>query len=116
MRYFVKYREIGVFGIADTSLPVHVPLSALQMDVLLELFRDYVIIGGMPEVVDTIASLDEEAQEDLRANKNLGTYKGAIYGNIVVKQGYRLFYYHSERPVLGMDFLSGMPSLWFRWK
>ena len=83
----MKYREIGVFGIADTSLPVHVPLSALQMDVLLELFRDYVIIGGMPEVVDTIASLDEEAQEDLRANKNLGTYKGAIYGNIGSNRG-----------------------------
>lgn len=199
-----------------------VPLSTLQMDVLLGLFRDYVIIGGMPEVVDTyvrnknfsgtlgiqkqllndyeeditkyvegldkakvkavynhistflakenkrfqitkiarnarnrdyigcvewladadvinicyclnqpelplkgnydpklykiyfkdtgllIASLDEEAQEDLRANKNLGTYKGAIYENIVgdmlAKQGYRLFYYRSERPALEMDF------------
>lgn len=55
-----------------------------------------------------IASLDEETQEDLRANKNLGTYKGAIYENIVgdmlVKQGYRLFYYHSDRPALEMDF------------
>lgn len=55
-----------------------------------------------------IASLDEEVQEDLRANKNLGTYKGAIYENIVgdmlVKQGYRLFYYHSDRPALEMDF------------
>lgn len=55
-----------------------------------------------------IASLDEEAQEDLRANKNLGTYKGAIYENIVgdmlVKQGYRLFYYHSDRPAIEMDF------------
>lgn len=54
------------------------------------------------------ASLDEEAQEDLRANKNLGTYKGAIYENIVgdmlVKQGYRLFYYHSDKPALEMDF------------
>lgn len=198
------------------------PLSELQMDILMSLFRDYVIIGGMPEVVSTyvknknfsgtldiqrqllkdyeeditkyvegldkakvkavynhistflakenkrfqitkiarnarnrdymgcvewladagvvnvcyclnqpelplkgnydpkmykiyfkdtgllIASLDEEAQEDLRANKNLGTYKGAIYENIVgdmlVKQGYRLFYYHSDRPALEMDF------------
>lgn len=198
------------------------PLSALQMDVMLELFRDYVIIGGMPEVVDTyiknknfsgtlgiqkqllkdyeeditkyvdgldkakvkavynhistflakenkrfqitkiarnarnrdyigcvewladagiinvcycmnhpelplkgnydpklykiyfkdtgllIASLDEEAQEDLRANKNLGTYKGAIYENIVgdmlVKQGYQLYYYSNDRPVIEMDF------------
>lgn len=55
-----------------------------------------------------IASLDEEAQEDLRANKNIGTYKGAIYENIVgdmlVKQGYRLFYYHSDKPALEMDF------------
>ena len=198
------------------------PFSALQMDILMDLFRDYVIIGGMPEVVATyiqnknfsgtlgiqqqllkdyeeditkyvegldkakvkavynhistflakenkrfqitkiaknarnrdyigcvewladagvvnicycmnqpelplkgnydpklykiyfkdtgllIASLDEEAQEDLRANKNLGTYKGAIYENIVgdmlVKQGYRLFYYHSDKPSLEMDF------------
>ena len=55
-----------------------------------------------------IASLDEEAQEDLRANKNIGTYKGAIYENIVgdmlVKQGYSLFYYSSDRPALEMDF------------
>lgn len=55
-----------------------------------------------------IASLDEEAQEDLRANRNLGTYRGAIYENIVgdmlVKQGYRLFYYHSDRPALEIDF------------
>lgn len=198
------------------------PLSDLQMDVLIELFRDYVIVGGMPEVVATyiknknfsgtlgiqkqllkdyeeditkyvegldkakvkavynhistflakenkrfqitkiaknarnrdyigcvewladagvvnvcycmnlpelplkgnydpklyklyfkdtglfIASLDEEAQEDLRANKNLGTYKGAIYENIVgdmlVKQGYKLFYYNHDRPSLEMDF------------
>lgn len=55
-----------------------------------------------------IASLDDEAQEDLRANKNLGTYKGAIYENIVgdmlVKQGYQLFYYNSDKPSLEMDF------------
>ncbi len=55
-----------------------------------------------------IASLDEEAQEDLRANKNLGTYKGAIYENIVgdmlVKQGYRLVYYKSDKPAMEMDF------------
>lgn len=198
------------------------PFSSLQMEILLELFRDYVILGGMPEVVNTyirnknfsgtlkiqkqllkdyeeditkyvegldkakvkavynhistflakenkrfqitkiaknarnrdyigcvewladagvinicycmnqpelplkgnydpklykiyfkdtgllIASLDEEAQEDLRANKNLGTYKGAIYENIVgdmlVKQGYQLFYYNTDKPALEMDF------------
>lgn len=55
-----------------------------------------------------IASLDDEAQEDLRANKNLGTYKGSIYENIVgdmlVKQGYQLYYYNSDKPSLEMDF------------
>ena len=55
-----------------------------------------------------IASLDEEAQEDLRANKNLNTYKGAIYENIVgdmlSKQGYQLYYYSSDKPSVEMDF------------
>ncbi|MBR6445767.1 MAG: ATP-binding protein [Prevotella sp.] len=55
-----------------------------------------------------IASLDEEAQQDLRANKNFGTYKGAIYENIIadmlVKQGYGLYYYKNEKSTLEMDF------------
>lgn len=55
-----------------------------------------------------IASLDDEAQDDLRANKNFGTYKGAIYENIVgdmlAKQGYQLFYYNQDKPSLEMDF------------
>jgi hypothetical protein len=55
-----------------------------------------------------IASLDEEAQEDLRANRNLGTYKGAIYENVVgdmlAKQGYSLYYYRCDSPSLEMDF------------
>ncbi|MBQ9174326.1 MAG: DUF4143 domain-containing protein [Bacteroidales bacterium] len=56
-----------------------------------------------------IASLDDEAQEDLRANKNFGTYKGAIYENIVsemlIKSGYgNLFFYRHDNPTLEMDF------------
>ena len=56
-----------------------------------------------------IASLDEEAQEDLRANKNFGTYKGAIFENIVGemlrKSGYeQLYYYKNNSPALEMDF------------
>ncbi|MCD8209090.1 MAG: ATP-binding protein [Bacteroidales bacterium] len=55
-----------------------------------------------------IASLDEEAQEDLRANRNFGTYKGAIYENIVgdmlAKQGYELYYYKCNEPAIEMDF------------
>ena len=48
-----------------------------------------------PDTGLLIASLDEEAQEDLRANKNLGVYKGALYENFVaeafVKQGLGLY-------------------------
>ncbi len=55
-----------------------------------------------------IASLDDEAQDDLRINKNFNTYKGAIYENIVadmlVKQGYSLFYYKNEKSTIEMDF------------
>ena len=55
-----------------------------------------------------IASLDEEAQEDLRNNKNFNTYKGAIYENIVgdmlVKQGYKLYFYKNEKGTVEMDF------------
>lgn len=55
-----------------------------------------------------IAALDEEAQTDLRQNKNFNTYKGAIYENIVddmlVKQGYELFYFKNEKSTVEMDF------------
>ncbi len=56
-----------------------------------------------------IASLDEEAQEDLRANKNFGTYKGAIYENVVgemlIKSGYeQLYFYKRDNPAVEMDF------------
>ncbi len=55
-----------------------------------------------------IGSLDEEAQEDLRNNKNFNTYKGAIYENIVadmlVKQGYNLYFYKNEKATIKMDF------------
>lgn len=55
-----------------------------------------------------IGSLDDEAQEDLRNNKNFNTYKGAIYENMVgdmlVKQGYQLYFYRNEKSTLEMDF------------
>jgi len=55
-----------------------------------------------------IGSLDEEAQEDLRKNQNFNTYKGAIYENVIadmlVKQGYRLYFYKNEKGTLKMDF------------
>lgn len=55
-----------------------------------------------------VAMLDEEAQDDLRANRNLGVYKGALYENIVAealtKCGYPLVYYKREDSTLEEDF------------
>jgi len=55
-----------------------------------------------------VAMLDEEAQVNLRSNKNLGVYKGALYENVVgealVKSGYRLYYYKRDDSSLEQDF------------
>lgn len=55
-----------------------------------------------------ISMLDEEAQDDLRANQNLGVYKGALFENIVgealVKSGYQLYYYKRDNSTLEEDF------------
>ena len=55
-----------------------------------------------------VSLLDEEAGEDLRANRNLGVYKGALYENIVAealtKSGYSLYYYKREDSTLEEDF------------
>lgn len=61
-----------------------------------------------PDTGLLVSTLDEEAQEDLRVNKNLGVYKGALYENFVaeafVKQGLGLFYYKKDNSTLEEDF------------
>lgn len=56
-----------------------------------------------------LASMDEESQEDLRVNKNLGVYRGAMYENLaaeaLTKQGYDLFFYRSKDARTELDFL-----------
>ena len=55
-----------------------------------------------------VASLDEEASDDLRENKNLGVYKGALFENLVadalVKQGVGLYYFKKDNSTLEEDF------------
>lgn len=61
-----------------------------------------------PDTGLLVSALDEEAQDDLRINKNLGVYKGALYENFVaeafVKQGLGLFYYKKANSSLEEDF------------
>lgn len=55
-----------------------------------------------------IALLDDEVQDDLRINRNLGTYKGALYENLVAealtKSGAELYYYKRQDSTLEEDF------------
>ncbi|MBO7424539.1 MAG: ATP-binding protein [Clostridiales bacterium] len=55
-----------------------------------------------------VAMLDDETQEDLRSRKNIGTYRGGLYENIVgdmlVKAGFDLYYYSKENSTLEEDF------------
>ena len=90
-------------GVINVCYCMNLPELPLKGNYDPKLYKIYFKDTGL-----LVASLDQEAQEDLRANKNLGTYKGAIYENIVgdmlVKQGYQLYYYSSDRPALEMDF------------
>ncbi len=62
----------------------------------------------IPDTGLLIAALDKEAQDDLRQNKNLGVYKGALYENFIAealrKQDYGLFYYKKDEGSLEQDF------------
>lgn len=61
-----------------------------------------------PDIGLLVSALDDEAQEDLRVNKNLGVYKGALYENFVaeafIKQGLGLYYFKKENSTLKEDF------------
>ena len=55
-----------------------------------------------------VSQLDDESQEQLRVDRELGVYKGALYENLageaLVKQGYELYYYKRENSTLEEDF------------
>lgn len=56
-----------------------------------------------------LASLEEEAQNDLRKNNNFSIYNGAIYESItaaaLLKQGYDLYFYRSKDSIVELDFI-----------
>lgn len=94
-------KEAGVVNVCYCLNNVELPLKGNYNP---EFYKIYYHDTGL-----LIASLDEEAQEDLRANKNFGTYKGAIYENVVGemlrKSGYeQLYFYRHDNPSLEMDF------------
>ena len=93
-------RDAGIINVCYCLAQVSLPLKGNYDS---KVYKLYYKDTGL-----FVASLDEESQEDMRVNKNYGTYKGAIYENVVadmlVKQGYDLYFYRNEKSTLEMDF------------
>ena len=93
-------RDVGMINICEC---LQFPKLPLKGNICENKYKVYVSDTGM-----LVANLDDEAQVDLRANKNLGVYKGALYENFaaeaLVKQGYGLYYYSKENSTLEEDF------------
>ena len=90
-------------GLVNVCYCLQYPELPLKGNYDEEKYKLYYFDTGM-----LVAMLDEEAQEDLRANKNMNVYKGAMYENVVaealVKSGYGLYYYKKENATLEEDF------------
>lgn len=90
-------------GIVNACYCLDFPELPLSGNCDIDKFKLYFADTGL-----LVSLLDEEAQDDLRANKNLGVYKGALYENIVgealVKSGYKLYYYKRDDGTLEEDF------------
>lgn len=91
------------FGVINVCYGLNYPELPLKGNYDLNKYKIYFFDTGL-----LVAQLDEEAQLDLRANKNLGVYKGALYENIaaeaLVKQSYELYYYKRNDATLEQDF------------
>lgn len=90
-------------GIVNPCYCLNFPELPLNGNCDADKFKLYFADSGL-----LVSLLDEEAGDDLRANRNLGVYKGALYENIVgealTKAGYGLYYYKREDSTLEEDF------------
>jgi len=90
-------------GIVKICYCLAFPSLPLQGNLDRAKFKLYLADSGL-----LLAMLDKEARDDLRINRNLGIYKGALYENFVAealyKSGYALAYYKREDSALEEDF------------
>lgn len=90
-------------GIVNVCYCLNFPELPLNGNCDTDKFKLYFADTGL-----LVSLLDEEAGDDLRANRNLGVYKGALYENIMgealTKLGYNLYYYKRDDSSLEEDF------------
>ena len=90
-------------GIVNVCKAIDFPELPLAAHLDATRFKLYMADSGL-----LVSMLDEESQEDVRIRRNLGTWKGGLFENIVaealVKAGAVLAYYRKENSTLEMDF------------
>lgn len=90
-------------GIVNISRALQTPNLPLKGNVIDNCCILYYADNGL-----LLSQLDDEAQMDLRQNKNLDVYKGGLFESIVgealVKSGYELKYYKKEDSTLQEEF------------
>ena len=93
-------KDAGVVNVCYAMQFPELPLCGSQCD---DKFKIYLADSGL-----LLGQLDVESQNDFRANRNLGTYKGGLFENVVgealAKSGAPLVYYKREDSTLEMDF------------
>ena len=93
-------KDAGVINVCRAMDFPELPIGGNQSD---DRFKIYFADSGL-----LLGQLDEESQRDFRMNRNLGTYKGGLFENIVgealSKSGAPLVYYKREDSTLEIDF------------
>lgn len=90
-------------GIVNVSRALQTPNLPLKGNVIEDCCVVYYADNGL-----LLSQLDDEAQADLRQNKNLDVYKGGLFESIIgealVKSGYDLRYFKKENSTLQEEF------------
>lgn len=101
--YFGCIEWLQDAGIINLCFQLNFPNLPLRGNIDINKYKVYFADVGL-----LVAMLDDESSKDLRINKNLNIYKGALYENIIGealhKQGYDLCYYKRENSTLEQDF------------
>lgn len=102
-RYMDAIDWLNTVGVIKICYALHLPESPFSVNRESNKFKLYFADTGL-----LLATMDDDAQEDFRANQNMGIYKGALYENIVAealyKSGAALYYYQKENSRLEEDF------------
>ncbi len=102
-RYMDAIEWLHTVGVIQICYCLHLPESPFSANRESNKFKLYFADTGL-----LLATMDDDTQEDFRANRDMGIYKGALYENIVAealyKSGAPLYYYQKENGSLEEDF------------